>query len=464
MLFMVLISFLLTGLISMYHFSEENEAYHRERLRRKDNAIEANIRYFLRANPDKQNKDSIISLFSDKVCEISDIHGLDLGIYDDEGKLLITSNPTLIDRNVLTEHLSTPIVVHVLDRESQTQVLDKTEFGEDIHVLYTPLLNDYDVVFAILAVPYFGMEKLPEQDLEFMQTLFSIYMLLFIGAAALAYFLSNYITHSLTVIGEKMRQVKLNKSNEHIPYSSDDEIGELIREYNMMISVLEENAVLLARSERESAWKEMARQVAHEIKNPLTPMRLNVQLVERNKESLEGDKLKEFTEAMLGQIDALAGIAEAFSRFAHMPEAHLQEVNFNDFADRVKGSYPGVTIHLPKKPILVIADPELLLRIMNNLIRNAQQAVKDGEVPKIVIEFVEEDTTWILSCSDNGCGISEDKLDKIFEPNFTTKSSGMGLGLAMVKNLVESFGGKIWVRSEVEFGTTFSIRLRKSQS
>jgi nitrogen fixation/metabolism regulation signal transduction histidine kinase len=267
-----------------------------------------------------------------------------------------------------------------------------------------------------------------------------------------------------------MSKVKLEKSNERISWKQKDEIGSLIAEYNRMIDQLAESAAQLARSERESAWREMARQVAHEIKNPLTPMKLNVQHLLRtwkeNPGNLE-ETIQKFSRSLIDQIDALSGIATAFSNFASMPGAQFGAVNITEIVKNSVNLYKesssaeitilDYTEGLPE----VNADKDQMLRVFSNLLKNAIQAIPDERKGQITIRITEVDTEVLIAVSDNGIGIPEDKTDKIFMPNFTTKSGGTGLGLAMVKNIIENSKGKIWFETQQDKGTTFYIRLPK---
>jgi nitrogen fixation/metabolism regulation signal transduction histidine kinase len=270
----------------------------------------------------------------------------------------------------------------------------------------------------------------------------------------------------LRTIGERLKQIRLNRTNEAIQWNSRDEIGELVAEYNRMVKDLEESAVLLAKTERESAWKEMARQVAHEIKNPLTPMRLMIQHLDHTLKTEEKEKLHEHTQAMIDQIDAMTSIADAFSRFAEMPEYKLELINLNEIVSRSINLYPSLNIvtDLPDEEVYAMIDRDLWVRVLNNLIKNAWQSVPEGREPKIVVGLkrIQNSKNVLIWVSDNGIGIPENQKNKIFEPSFTTKSTGMGMGLAIVKTIVNGLKGKIWLESEVGAGSTFFIELEAS--
>ncbi|NVK05540.1 MAG: GHKL domain-containing protein [Flavobacteriia bacterium] len=458
MLFMILVSFVLTGLISLYHFEEENEEYHQSRLKRKEYAIESNIEYFLASRPDQQHPDSLASLFSNKICELADVHNLDINLFSPDGELIISSNFTLFDNEMLATEVPGDILDMVV--EGERRFIQPSTDTSDVLLIYSILYTVDGAPLAILNLPYFEPDRIPAQDVEFLETLIALYIILFVAAVLLAYFLSNYITQSLTAITKKMQMVQLGKNNEPIKWRSQDEIGALVDEYNRMMEQLEQHAIKLAQSERETAWKEMAKQVAHEIKNPLTPMRLSVQMLERKLVVDDKQKLNEFTESMLSQIDALSNIATAFSRFASMPEMKKEQVNLKNFLERVNAAHETVELDCPEEEIVIEADKDQLTRVLNNLILNAEQAVPEDREPKVVVGFNRKSDEEVeIFVSDNGVGIPESRREKVFEPSFTTKTQGMGLGLAMVKNIVKGFKGDITFTSKEGEGTTFIVRL-----
>jgi two-component system, NtrC family, nitrogen regulation sensor histidine kinase NtrY len=293
-------------------------------------------------------------------------------------------------------------------------------------------------------------------------------VLLFALSIITAIFISNYVTKPLKLIQDKLSNIRLGKTNEPIEWKENDEIGNLVSEYNRMISELSKSAELLAKSERESAWREMAKQVAHEIKNPLTPMKLSVQHLQRTYKDHAPDmdvKMERLTKTIIEQIDTLSSIATEFSNFAKMPKANLEPVNLFDTIINTVDLYKNtgedeiIFENRTSTAPLVLADKEQLIRVFNNLIKNATQASPEGIKGKIIITLTKESGQYLTSISDNGTGISEDVLDKIFMPNFTTKTGGMGLGLAMVKNIIETINGRIWFETKSNVGTTFYVAL-----
>lgn len=461
MLLILAISFLLTGTVSFYHFKQENEQYHEERLKRKESAVLESIKYFLRDQDLSDDTDSIVRLFDTKVCDLAQINGLDINIYGLNGNLLIASAPYLHEQGIIP----TKIAPDLMERLYQTsdQVLRRYKTDTTVFLSTYDFIRNYQSKpVAIINLPYFDAEDLSREDLRnFLWRLTEIYFLLFLGAGLMAYFLSNYITGSLQLIGDHIKSTRLKGGNNQLAWKYHDEIGTLVHEYNRMLQELEHSAAKLAQTERESAWREMAKQVAHEIKNPLTPMRLNVQYLERSLQTDNPEKLKEFSESMIDQIDTLSNIAAAFSRFASMPELRPKLFPVSELVRRVATLYPehDVAFKAENQDLQIYADPDQLIRVMNNLINNALQAIPANRKEQINVSLRKEGDEALIEVCDNGSGIPEVQRDKIFEPRFTTKSSGMGLGLALVKRIVDGFKGRIEFETKLGEGTCFRVYL-----
>jgi len=286
-------------------------------------------------------------------------------------------------------------------------------------------------------------------------------------AIGVSFLLSKYITKSLNTISDKINATRLERSNEKIEVKdTSEEISTLVNSYNSMIDELQESAVKLARSEREQAWREMAKQVAHEIKNPLTPMRLTVQNFQRKfdpKDPKIEVKLKEYSKTLIQQIDTMSSIASAFSNFAEMPAQQNETLNVVNIVRLAIDIFSEDYIYFTAEKDSIIAklDRTQLIRVITNLVKNSIQAMVDEPDPKIVVHVGTEGDLIVISVTDNGVGVNDDNKSKVFEPKFTTKTSGMGLGLAMVKNIVETYKGNISFRSEIEKGTTFKVTFPK---
>ncbi len=461
MLMLLLISFLAIGAASIYYFKTQNDIYHNERLKRKERTIMASIDYFLRRERIILETDSIVRIFDNKICELADVNNLDINIYDLEGQLLISSHPQYFYNGIFKDTLRTR-VIEQLKKQAEPVIVEEQSDTLNYLSTYIYIDNDFGEPMAIVNIPYFKVNEANKQELKaYLVRLSEIYVLLFIGAILLAYFLSNYITGSLKVIREKLRDIRIYKQNQQLEWGTNDEIGNLVSEYNRMVRELEHSAAKLAKSERESAWKEMAKQVAHEIKNPLTPMKLSVQMLQRNLKTDEKEKLKNFTETMVHQIDTLSSIATAFSGFANMPSLKKEPIEVSEMLERSIDLYKDIDISFENKlgKAFIKADREQLIRVMNNLIKNAKQAIPDDREAKIEVVLEKKESRIEIRVKDNGKGIPLSQRDRIFEPSFTTKTSGMGLGLAMVKEIIDNFEGKISFESELDQGTCFIISL-----
>ncbi len=300
---------------------------------------------------------------------------------------------------------------------------------------------------------------------QFISTLLNIYVFLFVLAGGIAVAISNSITAPLKVLSERLKSLKLGKKNIPLDWKQKDELGELISDYNRMILQLEESAKMLAATERETAWREMAKQVAHEIKNPLTPMKLSLQhlqlAIDQNSPNKE-ELFRKVSQTLIEQIDNLNRIASEFSSFAKMPEPENRVVSLNEVVASIhdlfrKREDMDIQLFVPIDEIRVFADKDHLLRVMSNLVKNSIQAIPDDRRGEIVIKLYKKEETAIILVSDNGKGIPEEVKEKVFKPNFTSKNSGTGLGLAICANIIEGFNGKIYFETEVNKGTDFYV-------
>jgi nitrogen fixation/metabolism regulation signal transduction histidine kinase len=335
---------------------------------------------------------------------------------------------------------------------------------------YEPIRNSENKTIGYLNLPYFAKETELKKDIsEFLVALINIYILLFSVAVLLAFFISNRITEPLRIIQDSLKRTKLGTANVPITWKQKDEIGALINEYNRMLNQLQKSAELLAQSERESAWREMAKQVAHEIKNPLTPMKLGIQHLQRalqdnhpNKEQM----VQRICGSLIEQIDTLSNIATEFSNFAKMPKPEYKKVELNAILEHLVDLYnesEGIKITLvkPEGDLPVQGDKDQLIRVFSNLMKNAVQSIPGEREGVIRVVVTDDGNYYLVAVQDNGHGIPKSRHNQIFVPNFTTKTGGTGLGLAMVKNMIESMEGSVSFESEEEVGTTFFVKLYK---
>ena len=458
MLLLVLVGFGATGIVSGLHFRAEEVEYHRDRLLRKEQAIESHVAHELTRQAQGPLSTAVLpDILSSELCAIADIHGMDVALYAMEGSLLLASNPALTDDGTFPMRLPEGI------RNQRNKVLTihpSSDTLREVMIYSTEITNSEGLPLAIMVVPYTDGRSLPVEDEAFFRALAYLNIVLFLAAAYFAYLLSRSITRGLDAVGDAMRSTRSTADKKRVKWASKDEIGALIAEYNRMVDMTEEHAKALALAEKESAWKEMAQQVAHEIKNPLTPMRLMTQLHAMNADHHTPESIKEFTEGMLAQIDAMTQIAGDFSQFTRLPAHERKTVSLRNLLKECHAAYPEASLLLPREgDWIVLANEEQLLRVLNNLLNNAFESVPEGRKPLVSFGLRLEEGLAHLFVRDNGTGIPDDRLEQIFEPKFTTKSRGTGLGLAIVKTIVESFQGRIWVDESTEAGTEFVFSL-----
>ena len=286
-------------------------------------------------------------------------------------------------------------------------------------------------------------------------------------AIVLAYFISRFVTRSIETIRLKIGQAGLLKKNEKIYLNNaTKEIDSLVNSYNKMIDDLEDSAERLAKTEREQAWQEMAKQVAHEIKNPLTPMRLTVQSFQKNSSVdfiNDKNKINDFCETLIEQIDTMSNVATSFSDFATLPKTQLEKTDVVDATRKAVEIFEqnNITFETSTSSIFIKLDKAQWIRVITNLIKNSIQAIPHDREPNILVKISENSKNVKVLVSDNGLGVSKSNREKIFEPKFTTKSDGMGLGLGIVRNIISSHRGKISYKSKNKRGTDFTITLPK---
>jgi len=469
MILLVLGASILIFGVTVYQYKQEAENYHKERLERKQKAILENIKFVLASTTYVVDTEYLEPIFNenDKIDEMAEVHEMQIHIYDLDGKLIIKSNESFFKDS--TEVRIQDNVLKKLNSSADKTFMKRTEInGQKYQSSYSYITDKRFKPLAILYLPYLQDDTLLNRDLNnFLVRMAEVYLFMLLIAIVLSFFLSKYITKSLKIVSEKINQTRLDKRNQKIELSNaTEEIYALVSAYNSMIDELEESAVKLATSEREQAWREMAKQVAHEIKNPLTPMRLSVQSFQRNFDKDDPEirsKVDEYSNTLINQIDTMSSIASAFSNFAKMPAQQSETLNVPKIVKLALDIFNEKYIEFKceKEEILAKFDRTQLIRVITNLVKNATQALKDVEDPHILVMVEEEEDMVCVSISDNGSGISEENKTKVFEPKFTTKSSGMGLGLAMVKNIVETYNGTISFVSKQNKGTIFNVRFPK---
>ncbi len=469
MILLVLGASILIAVVTVFQYREETREYHRERLIRKETAIRENIDYVIKNTTYPIETDKIPLIFKNKIFEIKDVHKLDIYFYNLEGKLLISSKASFIKDTTHTEMSKNAL--EGLKLSNNKHFIEKYKENEkDYQSSFTYITDSHFKPIAILNVPYFENDELLNKELkEYLVRLGIAYLFMLLIAIALAYFLSKNIIRSLNTISEKITETRLDKRNKKILIDvSPQEIATLVNAYNGMIDELENSAAQLAVNEREAAWREMAKQVAHEIKNPLTPMRLTVQSFERRFDPEDPEinmKMKKYSNSLIQQIDTMSSIASAFSTYAQMPAQQDETLNVVKITKLALDIFTEDFIYFSseEKEIIAKFDRTQLIRVITNLIKNSIQAINElaPDIPKIEVTVFSEENFTVITVMDNGLGINEENRAKVFEPKFTTKTSGMGLGLAMMKKIIEANGGDITFVSTEGKGTTFKVRFPK---
>lgn len=466
MIILIVIASILMASISIIQFKNEAKEYHQERLNRKEDAIKEHINYVLSTTTYPLTQNNLPLIFKDRIHELADIHNVDINIYSLKGKLLKSSKSTFsIDK------VAPPIpdyIIKLVQSSVEKRYVDiKNVNGVKNRSSYTQIKDDKFKPLGILNIPYEEDDGYYDKELrQFLIRLSQVYSFMLVIAFALAYFLSTYITKSLKTISDKINETSLNQKNEKIVIEANSkEINLLIKAYNGMVDKLEESASKLAQSEREQAWREMAKQVAHEIKNPLTPMRLTVQNFQRKfdeKDPLLKQKLEDYSKTLIQQIDTMSAVASAFSNFASMPAQQNETLNVVQVVELTLDLFNEDFIFFEKEKQEIISklDRTQLIRIITNLVKNAIQSIPEEQEHKsVIVSVIEIKDKVLISVKDNGIGIENENRNRIFEPKFTTKTSGMGLGLGIIKNIIENYNGTITFESTIGKGSTFNVSL-----
>ena len=472
-IFISIFSFLVIGAATISFFISRNKQSNSEKLSR---TMKIMVNEMEKKMSEHNTFDDVVKIYDSVsntvlqklVDDVSDIHGVDVNVYDLKGDLQVSSEANVYTKGVLSKKMD-PTAFYHLDRLRQVQHAQEEKIGNFSYLsIYSPVRDDQGKVYAYINIPYFTSKPELRQEISnFLVTIINLNAFIFLIAGLIALFITNRITSSFSIITDKMREVNLGKQNEEIIWNRNDEIGELVQEYNKMVAKLGESATALAKSEREGAWREMARQVAHEIKNPLTPMKLSIQYLQ-NAINNNQPNVKELSgrvaDTLVEQIDHLSKIAADFSQFANIGNTNVELFDLHDVIGSLKNLYlPNQTVEMDWKPIhdkvMVKADKTQMNRLFTNLFTNAVEACKENSNCTIEINEQRNGDIIHISIKDNGEGIPPETQSSIFIPNFTTKSSGTGLGLAMCKGIVEQAKGKIWFETEQGKGTTFHVEL-----
>ncbi|WP_264565991.1 sensor histidine kinase [Flavobacterium sp. N3904] len=452
--------------ISIIQYKSVAKEYNQRRIENKEYFVKKHINFMLSNTSLPLTNENIKLIFKDKIHEISEIQNAEIQIYSLDGKLLKSSKEafSVEPQSPTIQKFILRLVLSSIDKR---YVDIKTVNNQKYRSSYSLIKNKKFKPIGVLLLPNIPDDGYYEKELNsFLIHLAQVYAFMIAVAFALAYFLSSFITKPINDFAEKLSVTSLNHKNEKIPFSARiKEINMLIHAYNRMTDELERNAIKLAQNERDLAWREMAKQVAHEIKNPLTPMRLTVQSFQRRFNPDDSDikeKLNDFSESLIQQIDTMSTVASAFSNFASMPVQHNEVLNVVEVVELTLDIFNEdyIVFESEEKEIISNMDRTQLIRIITNLVKNATQAIPEEQEEKLVLVTLKRRANEvIIAIKDNGTGVLPQHINTIFEYKFTTKNSGMGLGLGIIKNIIESYNGTITFETEIKKGTTFTVTL-----
>lgn len=462
MLILLTLSFSLVGTITVLLNISQFKNKHKLEIIEKVQEINISLTQKYKDQSDFSNIQP--ELLSSELRDLSEVFGTDINLYNSNGFLIATSRPEIYNLEIIGKRISSFAEYNINQNTLVQFILDENISKLEYNSAYAQVNEDNENK-AIVNMPYFIKPDLIRLEISnLLVSIINIYVVLFVIALIFSVLTAEQIISPLIILQNKFKKLELGKTHEKIEYKRKDEIGQLVSEYNDMVDKLQESIDKLSKSERESAWRDMAKQIAHEIKNPLTPMKLSVQLLMRSWENQDNDfdqRIKDVSNTLVTQIEALRRIAEEFSDFAKMPKSQEQVINLANKIEEICKLYENtenvsVDANLTNyKDAYIIADDRQMSRALINLIKNSIQAIPEGVKGEIKVDLDVFGKKAIVKIRDNGSGIADDIKDKLFIPSFTTKSSGMGLGLAMVKNIVDNAHGKISFSSEIGKGTVF---------
>jgi signal transduction histidine kinase len=403
--------------------------------------------------------------FENRLSDLAKLTNMDANVYDQDGVLRATSQPLIFENSLLSTYINPSALQKIRHGDNafiRTESVGKLEYFVAYSSLRRPSSGE---LMGIVGIPFFQSGiSLEKVQINIFLNILNIFTVIFIALLILSYFVSQWLTFPLKFITQTLRRTSLTKVNQPLVWKADDEIGLMVREYNQMLFKLSESKAELEQTQRERAWREIAQQVAHEIKNPLTPMKLTLQQMERALQSGKNteEKTGKAIETLLTQVDTLNEIASSFSSFAKMPEPVIQKIELVALIKRIVDLHSpegDLSLQLNVKEIYIMGDEQLLGRTFSNIILNAFQSAVPGKANKVQVTLERLSNVARISFEDQGKGIEPAIAERIFVPYFTTKKSGSGLGLAIAKQGIETMRGKVWFDTTVGIGTTFFIEL-----
>lgn len=462
--FLVICLLSITGSSILSYYILKNNATEQSRtdLQKKSESLMSALDYSV--SHTQVQTDDLPEILSNDIFEIADVNNQDVIIYDLKGHYVISNK----DINLIAiKKIPLDVINKVLksDKRVDFQNYDK-KLEANVTSSYMILKNNMLEPIAIVYFPFYHNDASYVSVFnKYLNYIFIVNLFVIAFGIWLSWIISNHLTRAVTKFSDLVNRITLFENDpQPIRYYQNDELNQLVKAYNKMILQIKEQKERLSFKDKEEAWREMAKQVAHEVKNPLTPMKLTVQNFERKFDPNDPDihkKVKHLSKTMVDQIDLVATVANAFSQFAQLPEKNNEVFNLNKEVKNIINIFSDEKIyfHSNKDKIMVEMDKIYLSRIITNLVSNASQANDEGRENIINVDVEQRQKRIIITVEDNGVGIAEEHYGRIFEPNFTSKSSGMGLGLTMVRKMVEDYKGEISVKSELGKGTTFTISL-----
>ncbi len=468
----VFASLLVVGIITLSFLSNKYKENQRKNLQNLLLYYTQNIIHFSEEHhiDFTQNVSKVFSGYSDLSYQLNILaeeQGADINLYNASGKLIATSQLELSKRRLLSRHMQSS-VFQALRSGDQSELLVEEQIGDLAYQsIYAPLRDKNDRILAFVNLPYYASQtELNDEISNVLVSLINVYALIFFLSGICAILISNSIIKSFRLLIDQFRNIRL-RHNEFIEWPYKDEIGILVKEYNTMMRKVEAMAFKLARTEREAAWREIARQVAHEIKNPLTPMKLNIQYLQQaihtGRPDINALALR-VSDSLIEQIENLNLIASEFSNFAKMPEANPELLNVAESLHSLvvlfqKNGNTRVTLVYGDPGLYVNMDKSYFIRVFTNLIQNAVQSIDAGKEGLVVVSYEQTEEDVVIEVRDNGSGFPEELQEKLFVPYFTTKSSGTGLGLSMTRSMVEHSNGMVWFDTVLNEGSSFFVKL-----
>lgn len=460
-------SFIILAFFTLWYIDQNNIQTTENQLKERTNSVIIELQHKL-DNVQNLNQTSP-EILHNLLRKFSLVFFSDINLYNTEGRLIATSRPEIFDK-YLQSDLINRNAYNAIFHENILHYITKEKIGNlSYFSSYSPLILDNSEPAGIINLPYFAKQsEINRSFFTMISYLINIYVIIGILGTILAITFSGYLTKPLRLLQQKMSKVRIDKQNEKFNWKRKDEIGILIDEYNKMVQKLEQSADLIKHNERESAWRENAQQIAHEIKNPLTPMQLNVQYLEKaykNNDPDFGSKIESISKSLIIQIEVLNKVAEDFSNLAKSRKRKMKELDLKSIILTSVNTFDKrqnieiITAFIPEHENFITHGFEKdILRVFNNLLKNAIQALSGNTDGKIKIVAIKDSKYIKITITDNGRGIPSEMKSKIFQPYFTTKSSGTGLGLAIVKTIMNECGGEIFFESETGKGTVFTLQ------